>query len=214
MATNEPTYDFDVADLRQIRFTTFQTVVSEIEKQIKKILQEKFQKIGFFSIGKTYTHATTKAFFLDPLNVENFTKEGISNRWRAHRETEYGKDGMVVVAIITNDVAYKLGYVNTEQCALDIERELQERFKSDDRLIHEDYHEGARVENPADGYPLYMTYAFTKRSSPSFTHQRETLQDPPLETRPYRPIQQQQSQVKQFFKTKDGKKYPLSNPYR
>ena len=78
---------------------------------------------------------------------------------------------MVVVAIITNDVAYKLGYVNTEQSALDIEKKLH--GTNDDRLIHEDYHQGPRVQYPADGYPIYITYAFTEQS-PQFTRSRQS----------------------------------------
>ena len=37
---------------------------------------------------------------------------------RAWKNTDYGRDGMVVVAIITDDVAWKLGYQDAEECAL------------------------------------------------------------------------------------------------
>ena len=217
MATNEPTYEFDVVNLRTKRITTFRTAVNAIERQIKKVLQEEesemHRKIDLFSIGKTNANATAKADFLDPLDEDTFTKKGISNRWRAHKDTDYGKDGMVVVAIITDDVADTLDYDDAEDCALDIEEELQDRFYSDDdRLIHEEYHEGARVENPADGYPIYITFAFTERSPqytcskhPSFPRQRETYPQepryfPPLQTRPYWPIQQQWQPIQQQWR--------------
>ena len=250
MATNEPTYEFDVVNLRQKRITTFRRAVNAMERQIKKVLQEeeskKNRKIYLFSIGKTYTHKTAKAYFLDPFDKSTFTMKGICNRHRAHRKTKYGKDGMVVVAIITNDVAYKLGYVDTEQCALDIERKLQDRFYSeDDRLIHEDYHQGPRVQYPADGYPIYITYAFTEQSpqsrqsyyyeeassvlSPSLsffpslppslslppflpsssslfsspTYPQEPQYLPPLQTRLYWPIRQQQQQFHQTYYNRD-----------
>ena len=220
MATDEPTYEFDVVNLRTTRMTTFRTVVNAIERQIKKILQEKESEmdleIHLFSIGKTSAHVNATADFLDPLDEDTVNKKHIGNRWREHRETEYGKDGMVVVAIITDDVADTLDYDDAEDCALDIEEELQKRFSSDKRLIHEEYHQGARVKNPADGYPLYITYAFTERLPqftlshqgitsnyreesrsliPFFPRQRETYPHEPrnfplLQTRPYWPIQQ------------------------
>ena len=170
MATNKPTYD--IVDLRKEGITTFQRAVNAIKRHIKKVLQKEQSKnnreIYLFSIGKTHTHKTAKAYLFDPFDEDTLTKKAINNRCRAHSETDYGKDGMVVVAIITNDVAYKLGYVDTEQCALDIERELQDQFYSeDDRLIHEDYHQGPRVQYPADGYPIYITYAFTEQSPQS-----------------------------------------------
>ena len=217
----EPTYEFDVVNLRTKRITTFRTAVNAIERQIKKVLQEKESKmnlkIHLFSIGKTNARVTATADFLDPLEESTVNKKNIGNRCRVHLKTEYGKDGMVVVAIITDDVADMLDYDDAEDCALDIEEELQHRFSSDKRLIHKEYHQGSRVENPADGYPIYITYAFTERL-PQFTHsthqgitsnyheesrslipffprQRETYPHelrnfPPLQTRPYWPIQQ------------------------
>ena len=176
MATNKPTYD--IVDLRKEGITTFQRAVNAIKRHIKKVLQKEQSKnnreIYLFSIGKTHTNKTAKAYLFDPFDEDTLTKKAINNRCRAHSETDYGKDGMVVVAIITNDVAYKLGYFDTEQCALDIERELQDQFYSeDDRLIHENYHQGPRVQYPADGYPIYITYAFTEQS-PQFTRSHQS----------------------------------------
>ena len=216
MATNEPTYEFDVINLRQKRITSFQTAVNAIERQIKKVLQEEesemHRKIDLFSIGKTNANKTAKADFLDPLDENTFTKKGISNRWRAHKDTDYGKDGMVVVAIITDDVADTLDYDDAEDCALDIEEELQDRFYSDDRLIHENFHEGARVENPADGYPLYITYAFAKRS-PQFTrfkHQgiKSNYREKPRIQKPFFPRQgKTYPQRPQYFPQQETKPY-------
>ena len=79
MATNELTYEFDVVNLRQKRITTFRRAVNAMERQIKKVLQEeeskKNRKIYLFSIGKTSTHKTAKAYVLDPFNVKTFTQK-------------------------------------------------------------------------------------------------------------------------------------------
>ena len=124
-------------------------------------------EVQSFSIGKTYARKTWRSRFLNPQDEDTFTKTGISNRWRQHKNTDYGRDGMVVVAIITDDVAWKLEYQDTEECALDIEEELQERyFYRDDRSIHDEYHRGALVNEPAEGYPIYITFAFSE-SRPS-----------------------------------------------
>ena len=124
-------------------------------------------EVQSFSIGKTYARKTWGNRFLNPQDEDTFTKTGISNRWRQHKNTDYGRDGMVVVAIITDDVAWKLGYQDAEECALDIEQELQERyFYRDNRSIHDEYHRGPLVNEPAEGYPIYITFAFSE-SRPS-----------------------------------------------
>ena len=145
--------------------STFETGVGTIKKQIDKILVELKEKnkmdVCLFSIGKTYARKARKAPFLDPNNVKTFKKKGIRDRWAVHRQTEYGKDGMIIVAIITDSVAQNLGHPSAEVCALSIEKELQRQFSEDIRCIHKKgYHKGDQVSKPAEGFPIYMTYAF------------------------------------------------------
>ena len=52
---------------------------------------------------KTFVQANQKYQKLNPLNPSNWRKEGISSRWNDHRKEEYGKDGMIVIAVITSD---------------------------------------------------------------------------------------------------------------
>ena len=143
---------------------TFKPALSELKKQIELILsaiEEITEKnIGFFSIGKTYARQTMRSDFLDPEDDDTFTKKGLNSRWSVHKKTYYGKDGMIVLAIITEEVAWNMGYIDAELCALDIERELQKRFSGDPRCIHNEYHQGPLVKEPAEGYPIYMTFSF------------------------------------------------------
>ena len=193
----EPIYEFDVVHLQSRYINTFRKAVNKIEKKIDYTLREVEEiansEIQSFSIGKTYARKTFDSPFLDPQDENTFTKTGICNRWRHHKYTDYGKDGMVVVAIITDDVASRLGYDDAEECALDIEQELQERyFSRDNRSIHEEYHRGSVVQEPAEGYPIYITYAFSESrpSSPEPTTSQFVQNRPQQDTwRPaYEPI--------------------------
>ena len=50
-----------------------------------------------------YAQANQKHQKLNPLNPGNWMKGEISSRWNDHREEEYGKDGMIVIAVSTRD---------------------------------------------------------------------------------------------------------------
>ena len=75
---------------------------------------------------------------------------------------------MVVVAVVTDLVAVRWGYTDTQQCALDIEAELLRRFicfgyggyLANSRT----YHPGRRECQGAIGYPLYITVTLVEES--------------------------------------------------
>ena len=143
---------------------TFKQAISTLKKQIELLLsaiEEIEQKeIGYFSIGKTYARKTVWSDFLDPEDENTFTDKGTKSRRSVHKHTYYGKDGMIVLTIITEEVAWNMGYIDAEYCALAIEKELQEIFSEDPRCIHSTYHQGSLVKEPAEGYPIYMTFSF------------------------------------------------------
>ena len=143
---------------------TFKQALRKLKKRIELLLsaiEEIEQKdIAFFSIGKTYARKTEGSDFLDPEDVSTFTDKGTKSRRSVHKHTYYGKDGMIVLTIITEEVAWNMGYIDAELCALAIERELQETFSGDPRCVHNTYHQGPLVKEPAEGYPIYMTFSF------------------------------------------------------
>lgn len=133
-------------------------VFAEIEEGSNK-------KIKQFKIGKTYT-CKKKGKTFDCGDEDTFLKVGIGSRWQIHKKTDYGKHGMVVVTVITKKIARNLGYDDAEECALDIEKKLQEKFKNSEhgygKVVNSTYYRpGRRCEKNVSGYPIYVTYSFS-----------------------------------------------------
>ena len=163
---NKASYSFNLTDLNGFSFNeAVEKMKIKIDAVLEGLVCENGQIIERFSIGKTYAHKAQRADKLDPLDESTFKKKGIQNRWTFHQTKEYGKDGMVVVAVITNDVAKNLGHSDPQICALNIEKDLQQRYQTDNdkRLQHTSYHRGPLEKNGSEGYPLYITYAFRHR---------------------------------------------------
>ena len=95
-SVTEPTYKFDVVNLQQRYIDTFRKAVNKIEKKIDYTLREEEEsmdsEVQSFSIGKTYARKTWRSRFLNPQDEDTFTKTGISNRWREHKNTDYGRE--------------------------------------------------------------------------------------------------------------------------
>ena len=154
-------YSFNITNLEGAE--NLKDAVDIVYRKICDVLSDMYigtgKRIGQFYIGKTFTHKHKKRVF-NPLDPNTFRKEGISSRWRTHKEKSYGKNGMVVVAVVTHPVAVRLGYADTQKCALKIEEELQKRFRNDGRLANDKtYHEGSKEQKGAIGYPLYVAFS-------------------------------------------------------
>ena len=124
------------------------------------------RRIGKLYIGKSFVRQKKKKRF-DPMDSTTFKKEGISSRWGDHRTKDYGRDGMVVLTVITREIATQLGVKDDprtqrnaqEICALQIEAWLQERFRDDGRFPHEAYHPGNQSKTGAVGYIIYICFS-------------------------------------------------------
>lgn len=122
-----------------------------------------------FYIGKTYVQGikargkgTTKE--VQHNDPSTWKKEGISDRWRAHSKRSYGKDGMVVLAMVTKDNLtrkQKENGVHQEDFAIALEQQLLHHYRIDEpdqRLANETFEPGKTDHGRSAAYVVYMTF--------------------------------------------------------
>ena len=95
-------YSFNLCDLggcREIR-DVVRALYHQIDATTADLEVQSGKRIGRLYIGKTYVREKKKWKF-DPKRSGTFKKTGIINRWKDHRIEVYGRDGMVVLGVIT-----------------------------------------------------------------------------------------------------------------
>ena len=156
-------YSFNIVDLKNAE--TFDEILYTVKRRIRDTIAnleiQSGKEVDKFVIGKTYVRQKRKKGGFqefDEMRPESFKKVGISKRWQQHKYRNYGKDGMIVVCIVTRPVAY-----NPQRYALILEEELQKSFRADhdDRLANSAaYRAGPEATSGAIGYPIYIAYSF------------------------------------------------------
>ena len=146
--------------------TAEKKLVEKIEKLFLEIQIQKDVRINKFYIGKTYIRKTANAKKLDKFNPKTWRKEEISSRWSDHKANDYGKDGMIVIAVITKEQVPqtkegKPAVVDQEQYTLALEQRLLHYYKitkGDVRLVNKTFTSGTDKEGSA-GYALYVAFS-------------------------------------------------------
>ena len=103
--------------------------------------------------------ANQKYAKLNPLIPGNWRKEGISSRWNDHRKEEYGKNGMIVIAVITRDQVPEgaASKVKQELYTLALEQRLLHYYqitKGDERLHNDTFTSGGTDKKRSAVYAL------------------------------------------------------------
>ena len=148
------------------------TLVKWVDDTIKDIKIKSGKKVVKFYIGKTYVRQIKNKKF-DAMKPNTWRKSGISSRWRHHRQEDYGKNGMVVLTVVTKDDVPQQSiqaFKHQEMYALALEQQLIIHYafiRGDERLANTSTHPGMQQqeESRAIGYPIYM--AFTLNDSES-----------------------------------------------
>lgn len=172
-------YSFKLINLSGV--TDLRDAVQKVEQHIKSIISAipakgYKRRIKKFYIGKTSTWKTTSCHSLDPTKTDTMIKDNINSRWRQHKKA--GKDSMVVVTVITNEVAEALKYSErqkhirdyrrelsiAENCALDMEKEIQKRFRDDPRLDIGKKYSAGRSSKDGEAFPLYVAFQYWRRN--------------------------------------------------
>ena len=123
-----------------------------------------------FYIGKTYIREMASGGFNpeDPRtwNLDN----GINGRFRDHKKRGYGKNGLIVVAVVTKDAipedCRKNEYItHHEEYALTLEKRLIQYYKANPRIApriaNKTTQPGEFGKKESIAYAVYMTFTMT-----------------------------------------------------
>ena len=159
----------NTVDIRNISFKQAKKkVIKHINDCICSLEIESDSFVAKFYIGKTFVRRRRKPgggyLAIDPQRSSTYRKNGIGQRWREHREKYYGKDGMVVLAIITREavpLATRNKDVHQEDYAFELEQALIQHFKtfsSDVRIANVTTFRGGSDNRASAAYAIYMAY--------------------------------------------------------
>ena len=142
------------------------TLVKWVDDTITDIEIQSGKKVVKFYIGKTFVRQHGNRKF-DSMNPNTWRVSGISSRWRHHKQEDYGRNGMVVLTVVTKDDVPPQSipaFKHQEMYALALEQQLIIHYafiKGDERLANKSTHPGMQQkgESTAIGYPIYMAFA-------------------------------------------------------
>ena len=158
---------------------TLQTAEEKLINKIEDIFTELHQKdatVDKFYIGKTYVMTWTGRK-MNPLSPTTWTKKGISDRWGDHKKEDYGKNGMIVIAVITrdqvplretDDPSKSEPAVHQEDYTLALEQRLMHYYKitkGDKRLANKTFTSGGADKKGSAGYALYVAFSLKKNET-------------------------------------------------
>ena len=145
------------------------TLVKWVDDTITDIEIQSGKKVVKFYIGKTYVHKNRRSKVFDAMSPTTMRKEGIRSRWHHHKQEDYGRNGMVVLTVVTKDDVPQQSirvraFKHQEMYALALEQQLIIHYafiRGDERLANTSTHPGMQQqeESRAIGYPIYMAFA-------------------------------------------------------
>ena len=150
-----------------ILHTAEEKLVKKVEDMFNDLQIQKDATVDKFYIGKTFVQSTKKGK-INPLNPHTWRKGGISSRWRDHKEEDYGRDGMIVIAVITKDqvpLRETEPAVHQEDYTLALEQRLMHYYKitkGDKRLANKTFTSGGADKKGSAGYALYVAFSLKK----------------------------------------------------
>ena len=142
---------------------TEQMLLKHVHRCIQSIETERGCKLEKFYIGKTHVRQRANRKF-NHMDCNTWRLDnGINGRHRSHVKNDYGRDGLVVLTVVTRDAIPPDIHVNKpnfhqENYALALEGRLIQDFLDDPRLSNETCETGRRDSTPSIGYPLYMAF--------------------------------------------------------
>ena len=183
LCNGESYYVCDGVCLEHItQLNTIQEAEKTLTEQIDKLFQDlKIQRerdIKMFYIGKTYVQCNKKYKGVNPKNPLTWKKDGISSRWNDHRKEEYGRDGMIVIAVITRDQVpiTAAPKVKQELYTLALEQRLLHYYqitKGDERLHNDTFTSGGIDKKGSAGYALYVAFSLSEDEEERNIHEQE-----------------------------------------
>ena len=129
---------------------------------VQQIEEEGDCELEYFYIGKTYVREWKETSF-DHMDGATWNLAGIYGRWWYHSHRDYGKHGLVVLAVVTEEAIHPRVCRNKpkfrqEDYALALESRLIQDCLEDPRLYNDTWMPGRRDGNSSIGYALYMAF--------------------------------------------------------
>ena len=142
-------------------------LVEWVDDTIRDIEIQSEKKVVKFYIGKTYVRKNKNSKVFDTMNPNTWRKEGIRSRWCHHKQEDYGRNGMVVLTVVTKDDVPQQSipaFKHHDMYALALEQQLIIHYafiRGDERLANTSTHSGMQQqeESRALGYPIYIAFA-------------------------------------------------------
>ena len=140
-----------------------QMLLEHLDNCVRSIQTERDCKLEYFYIGKTHVRRMKNRTF-DHMNKATWKLDGgINSRWKTHRDGGYGRDGLIVLTVVTReaihpDVRRNKPDFHQEDYALALEGRLIQDCMTDSRLYNKTLEPGGRDRTPSIGYPLYMAF--------------------------------------------------------
>ena len=135
-----------------------QAIIAHINKLFIYIQTQTSRAVELFYVGKTYVHKAKNRREFDPMNPNTWKKEGIISRWGSHSDKPHGRDGLIVLTVVTREVK-PFQFSHQEEYALRLEEELAHYYRVQDaRLVNPTLAPGKKDHGKSIGYPLYVTF--------------------------------------------------------
>ena len=146
-----------------------QKLIAQLEVTVRELELHSDRKIAKIYIGKTYISRKKRPggghSKFDPLDHHTWKKNGVSNRWFVHKQEDYGRDGLVVLGVITRETMPERcrDKVHQEDFALAMERELLHHyllFHPDPRVVNKSFSTGQKTYEKYYAYAVYMAFRY------------------------------------------------------
>ena len=146
-----------------------QMLLKHLQSCILSIETERGRPVEKFYIGKTFvrqrTYAHGRRVRFDHMKSSTWKLDGgINGRWNDHKREDYGRDGLVVLTVVTReaihpDIRRNKPFFHQQDYALALEsRLILDRMRWDPRLDNETLEPGRRDSSTSIGYALYMAF--------------------------------------------------------
>lgn len=158
-------------------------LIKHVRKCIKSIEDGKGRSVEQFYIGKTLTHKRKSGKFHRMKSSTWKLSNGISKRFKRHHDNGYGRDGLVVLTVVTRKAIPPIRHnkrFTKEFYACALENRLIQHFLiecDDRRIVNSTLNSGKSDHNRSIGYPLYMAYKLEDCDSESSQSEDSSSED-------------------------------------
>ena len=162
-------YSFNLTDLRgkKVKYMK-RKLIRQLKKTIRKLELYSKRKITKIYVGKTYIRCKkprSQRSMFNPLDHNTWIKQGIGKRWNHHKRQNYGKDGMVILCAVTQEmIPQKIwGRFCKNQFALALESMILHHyclFHPDKRFVNKTFTAGRVPKQEPDAYVIYIAFSY------------------------------------------------------